>query len=936
MSVNQDKLKRVRDNLTARQRDLVDVLPLLFHANHPKSPGYVSKKTPAGICDYTPERKALLAIKRIAMSFRPAPGSPGKCVIKGLYLMGSPGTVGYSKTSDLDIWLVHDPGLAESEVAELKAKTLKIEAYAAGIDLEMHFFVFDAVRFREGETLSLSDESSGSSQHYLLLDEFYRSGLLLAGLKPLWWCVPPQDEHRYEEYVDEAIRSRRIAEHDYVDFGGLANVPADEFFGAAVWHLYKSIDSPYKSVLKLLLMETYASEYPSGQLLSQRYKEALGRDKVSINELDPYILMYRKVEEYLTGQNDAARLDLMRRSFYIKADVCLSSSKETRVPDWQRRMLHELTVAWNWSEADTRHLDNRGQWKIPFASQERRGLIKALRQSYAALSKFAKEHEQDQKITQTDLNILGRKLYAAFEKKPSKIDIVTRGICPHAAERELSLYCSEQASGQPQWMLYSGVVTPDQAIEKKPLAQASSPAELLAWCHFNHMIDRDTTWRVHDPKQRLTLTDLRKAIDAMNDNYPNGTIKAPGAKALENTPRPLAALAMINLGVDPVEGKMQAGGILTSNRTDAFQFGGQRINLVRSVDLLMMTSWEEMFVFHFEGATALVDAVTEYLQWATPLGSFTPPEIKVCTLSKDYAHPISQRVESYANKLVENFCEESPDTDRQHIVQIEESYCRAFVKNGKPHYEFHENHAGLIKSLGNPKALFSDIEFDAGCSGVDVLKCIFAKNRADVIQLFVLERAGEADVYALDEFGALFTHRQECYRVEMILDQYVRFMQNLVKNHPQDIATAEQFLDDRLVELYRLQPQAHDAYLALQVPTTLQMGNDYLSLRVFVDTDGAGNQQFTVFCEDEEFSSVEHGGRLFVSIAEHILARRGKNETYPIYITDLELSIRFKNQRGIDNQQTIHLLNYKKRIERQLTRALQHDLSAGEKIAAAM
>ena len=99
--------------------------------------------------------------------------------------MGSPGTVGYSKTSDLDIWLVHSPELAEIELAELTTKTKKIEVHAASIGLEVHFFVFDAVRFRAGETLSLSDESSGSSQHFLLLDEFDRSGLLLAGRPPL-------------------------------------------------------------------------------------------------------------------------------------------------------------------------------------------------------------------------------------------------------------------------------------------------------------------------------------------------------------------------------------------------------------------------------------------------------------------------------------------------------------------------------------------------------------------------------------------------------------------------------------------------------------------------------------------------------------------------------------------------------------------------------
>jgi adenylate cyclase class 1 len=47
-----------------------------------------------------------------------------------------------------------------------------------------------------------------------------------------------------------------------IDFGGLENVPAEEFLGASFWHLYKAIDSPYKSLLKLMLMESYVDQYP--------------------------------------------------------------------------------------------------------------------------------------------------------------------------------------------------------------------------------------------------------------------------------------------------------------------------------------------------------------------------------------------------------------------------------------------------------------------------------------------------------------------------------------------------------------------------------------------------------------------------------------------------------------------------------------------------
>ncbi len=937
MALNTDKLRRVRDNLTSRQRDLIDALPLLFSTNEPSLPGYVAGDTPVGVCDYTPGPSALQAAGRLAKSFRYEGGrqKSQRSLIEGLYLMGSPGTVGYSKSSDFDIWLVHDPKLGGSPLEALQDKAKRIEALAASLGLEMHFFVFDAQGFRSGETLTLSDESSGSSQHYLLLDEFYRSGLLLAGLKPMWWFVPPEDENHYDDYVAEACKSGTRPGLDYVDFGGLTDIPAAEFFGAAVWQLYKSIDSPYKSVLKLLLVEAYAADFPNGQFLSDRYKAAIARGQVSLDEIDPYILMYRKVEEYLIALGDTERLDLMRRSFYIKTNVQLSKSRESRVPNWQRETLQRMARDWNWSATDIRRLDDRKNWKVAFASNERRVLIKALRQSYAALSKFASGHGQDQNISQRDLNILGRKLYAAFERKPSKIDIVTRGICPDPAESELSLHCAAEGNGEPVWKLYAGSIEPKKLGHSKPLNRGKSPTEILAWCHFNHLITEETIWRIHDSNMRLTYDDVHKVIELINHRFPDQRVTASEATALDAVPRVTRALMMINVGVDPLVGKVLEGGVLTSNQTDAFQFGGQRINLIGSVDLLMMTSWEEVFVFRFSGASALLEALMEYLQWATPLGSYMPPSIDIFSLSKTYDRAIIGRVQGFVSDLINRMCSKSADVDRQLVVQISNRYYRTYTENDKPRFEAHQSYAALLKAIGAPRQTYCDIEFDLGCRAVGILRCIYDHNVADQIQLFIHEDGSEADVYVLDAFGALFTHRQECYSIELMFDQYLKFLQNLTKYDAPNREAFDPVFGLQAVELYRLQRQSNDVFNARKAQSNSTINPPFLPIGVFVDIDDAGNQQFTMFCEEEKFSSLEHGARIFAEIAAFIYACRGNSETYPIYITDLELSNRFKSMHAGGDQTTIQLLNYKKRIEQHLTQALRDNVSKADGTIAA-
>lgn len=115
----------------------------------------------------------------------------------------------------------------------------------------MRLYLVNVERFRSGEVLLLSEESSGSAQHNLLLEEFYRAAILIVGQAPLWWLAPPSREGDYDDYVRELQEKRFLHARNHLNFGGLTHVPAEEFFGTALWHIYKGIDSPYKAALKL-------------------------------------------------------------------------------------------------------------------------------------------------------------------------------------------------------------------------------------------------------------------------------------------------------------------------------------------------------------------------------------------------------------------------------------------------------------------------------------------------------------------------------------------------------------------------------------------------------------------------------------------------------------------------------------------------------------
>ena len=249
-ALNKARLQRTRADLRQRQLDFLELLPLLYHINHPTLPGYVSKLTPAGIPDYSPGNLALQLAAKLSKSFSYKRRAYRRFHIQALYMMGSTGTIAYSNKSDFDIWVCYDSSLNPEQVEALTRKSAAIEAWAQTLEVDVHIFMVNPDEFRLGKHGALSSESSGSALHYLLLEEFYRTSLLLAGLYPIWWLVPPEQEAQYDEFVADIKRKRFVHSRDNLDFGGLANIPAEEFYGATLWLLYKGINSPYKSVLK--------------------------------------------------------------------------------------------------------------------------------------------------------------------------------------------------------------------------------------------------------------------------------------------------------------------------------------------------------------------------------------------------------------------------------------------------------------------------------------------------------------------------------------------------------------------------------------------------------------------------------------------------------------------------------------------------------------
>ena len=379
LSVNQGRLARAMEGLAPRQQALLNLLALLFHINHPLLPGYVSACTPAGVSGYEPDATTLAAARHLIRDFSCSMGNscPSQ-PIHGLFLMGSLGTLAQTDQSDMDVWICLAPDLSDAAVSALRKKCRRLEAWATSQGCEAHFFLIDA---------QLRNDEGDEPRQRLLLDEFYRTAIWLAGRTPLWWWVPVHEEARYAEFAGGLLDVRAVGRNETIDLGHLAHIAPGEFLGAGLWQLFKGIESPYKSLLKLLLIEVYASEHPQVNCLSLDFKQSVYANQLDLDELDPYVVVYRRIERYLKGRAELQRLELVRRSLYLKVGHKLSNG-DTGM-QWQRRLLKRLTREWGWDEQHLAMLDNRSQWQAQQISHERRALARELSVSYRSLRQFA-------------------------------------------------------------------------------------------------------------------------------------------------------------------------------------------------------------------------------------------------------------------------------------------------------------------------------------------------------------------------------------------------------------------------------------------------------------------------------------------------------------------------------------------------------------------
>ncbi len=971
LQLNSLRLQRTSDSLKQRQVEFLQLLPLLFHINHPSLPGFVSTQCPSGIAKYNPDKDSIRCARKISKSFEYKRRAYRQYDIHALYLMGSTGTIAYSENSDFDLWVCHRETLTPIEIKELQLKTEHISQWCSEFNLEVNFFLIHADNFRQGKIDKLSSESSGSTQHLLLLEEFYRTSMLLAGRYPIWWLVPPQFESDYDEYVENIIHKRLLNEHDFLNFGSINHILAEEFYGATLWHIYKGIDSPYKSILKLLLMECYAKEHPDIDLLCLQFKRIVyASDKPDINELDPYIMLMTKISNHLIEENSLSRLDLARQCLYLKVNESLTHSKVSPSHGWRNKIMNDLVKQWQWGQMKLLLLDGRKQWRIKEVSREHKDIIESLTYSYKKLSDFFRYQNKNIRISKRDLHILGRKLYAAFEKKSGKIEIIGHDSEINLHESHASLHPISQIeklthtnrrlkksfySKEIGWAFYIGAINKVDKKTPPSIKKSTHLLKLLCWGFFNRVINSQTSFILNKEIDVLTVREIKQILETLEHYYPD---KAQGHASMEALVKPAQLetnILFLNIGIDPFLNHHNDGIQIATKQTNALNYSSMHENLLITIDQVLITSWREVITHHFEGENGLIECISHYLNWnhETELAkahSVPTRPTKVCCFSSVRGDAISRCISQLFNNILDAFHDTNQTFNTRYLFTIEESFYIIWFEQNGTKYQKVPDQKELLRELSYPLPKFNSLIIDPSYSELKVLKLIFNENKENHIQLFYQNHRKTADIYIIDERGSLYHQSTPIEKNNIHINHFILFLDSVVNrlsysssyfDGSLDGAIDSQFDDSLLtsfsnlitepeeidlqLEVFEIQKQSPGSLILEEQFSKLQsMPAQFFRIQVIADLNTDGSRRYVIYANEKEFNSFEYGQNIYKKVAEEVIITRQSQQRYPIYITDIDLSPELKEAESSHGIQASQMLKFKQEIERRLNQAIKN------------
>ncbi len=654
---NRFKLDRIMASFSGPARRVLSILPRLIHVNHDKLPGYVAPNAPSGIHQLKLDQETRRNLEQVfphAALHRAGSLEP---IVHSMILVGSMGTIGQNERSDLDFTLLVDKRRLSPEGLDmLKAKLSRIENWTWNEHgLETHFFVNDVAEVR-GNIFGESDrESTGSAQANLLKEEMYRTMTLFAGKAPFWWVVPVEtDDERYLAlYKQVALGGSALRAGDFIDIGNVDEISPGEFFGGSIWALIKSFHAPFKTLMKMALLEEYIVHPSRFNLLCHDIKRKV-HGGVKHEDIDPYLELFDRLQKYFSEKKSNEEIDALRTAFYLKSGTRIGPGElesEGRTP--AAASMIRLIHAWNWQPADLERLNHYPEWQMMEKVALGNRLHNILMACYRAISEKQQLLDPGQNwISERDTHLLGRKLFSFYRKAPYKVENILAHVEGKAVEEELTfLHTPARGKETGHWRLIRGHVAEpaSEVAEEAVIRQSATLPFLLAFAAWNQLFESGT--RIHFRARGASLKehDLGTVLEDLVDRFRRVDIALLPSEDLLGPERLTQLYLIVDFGLPLARELVQAP---PEDADERRAFIAQRLSRIKALSAIRLTSWGELFCKTYTGSDCMGRMLAEIKPIADNAATAKKGFLKIHTPAGDAENPDMPWLAEHAVKVL--------------------------------------------------------------------------------------------------------------------------------------------------------------------------------------------------------------------------------------------------------------------------------------------
>lgn len=881
------------------------MLPFLLHVNIPGLPGYIKNAASvSGVAGYHPQNPDLILAKKLFPKADIKRSGIFKPVLELIAVMGSAGTIGFTGESDLDVWvccsreLIHGPGFdgCKKKVQEIEDWLNKFTG------TEIHLFLQASERISRNDFGEADLEGCGSAMGALLKEEFYRTNVLIAGRIPFWWLTPPgASPISYEKYVERLRADPSIPTDGYVDLGPVARVPLGELFGAAIWQISKGWKSPFKSALKMGLLEKTVSMGKEVPPLCEMLKDRV----LSGLTPDPYRLLFDEILSYQKSKNDVMGSDLLCRCFYLKAGIQINPDMLDTVirTVGDEKIMAEYVRDWGWGCQVVRHLNAFKKWKFELVQGLAQELDQYFLGAYQRIRDALDRSGETQKITARDLTILGRKIQTAYRRIPNKIETLHM-VAKNIVEPTMSLCQNTLPNGELQWKLYSGAVTPFNMDEKDSnMLRASSDAlELLSWSAQNQLVGPHTRMLCKGIDRDISAADAEALAQALCEFIKQNKEAEHDLNHLLESPLPINLLVMPNMGISSEN--------------------------IREISSVSITTWGEVFYRRWVGRECYKSFIEE---------EFIPFMLQCRSSGKIEVFASSRKIGSLMapqNKLrrelpsILNFlglCRHGNEVRRSYVGFMDDFFYMIDRTGEKTaNYKAFPDKTSLLRYLsGVGKWRKVELKVENHTGFLAILKAVAEAAVYGMIDIFILNEGHTETIIINDEIGNLTHFSSVSEDSPYALAKLIAFLENLMPDltSQPDSPLCGRKLNDVLrihTLVCRGMCKAMDStHKSMAKVNELGLNPKGLIIeKIGMKNEGAGAYKIT--WGDQTIKSGEYPNPL-AEVKKRIMATRSAGSSYGVTVTRLFLDESFTSDYCGTFAATGHYLFYKKAIELRLS-----------------